>query len=368
LSENEEYDLRKSAEKIGELYPILVAKTGETIDGFHRENAKANWRREVRENIDSPEKVLEARLIANKFRRQVTAEEVRGWINDLAEIAMMEYGKEPGEISDWIAEETGYQRKTVRQYLNEKYLSSQHSQAGKIGANIINIIRYGEEVDVLAPILAEEIVRETAPTIDLDTSNGLHKASLALERKAKSKVKAKKTPEQIEAEKAEKKRRQQENAAKKREQQIQREQQLKEKARQEVTEETRQEIQKELLKDDDFLQKTSMEYHEKITREALKQTPEEKKQAWQRKQAEKYGDLIIDTYFKIRGWGVPMVLAMGREEWDKNRQYIEGIHNWTGWLLKLDPQKNNELPPPTTKTIDTKQIVEAEYQVLEVKK
>ena len=253
MSEKEEYDLRKSGEKVGELYTVLKSKTGEVIDGFHRKNAKANWREEIREDIDTPEKVLKARLIANKFRRQVTAEEVRGWINDLAEIAVNEYGVVPGEVSGWVAEETGYYEGTVRDYLDDKY---------KIKTSPKGVYSKEEVKPPLMPDIGKALEKafdKILPIIDLSSPNGLKKAAKALEREAKKKVKAQKTPEQIEIEKAEKKRRQQENAVKKREQQIQREQQLKEKARKEVTNEIKKEIKQELKQDEQFLREVARE-------------------------------------------------------------------------------------------------------------
>ena len=67
---SEEYDLSKSEKGIGQLYPILEAKDGEIIDGFHREKADKNWKRVRLEHIDTEEKKLLARLIANFHRRQ----------------------------------------------------------------------------------------------------------------------------------------------------------------------------------------------------------------------------------------------------------------------------------------------------------
>ena len=279
MSENEEYDLRKSAEKVGELYPILVAKTGETIDGFHRENAKASWRREVREDIDTPEKVLKARLIANLHRRTVPASETRGWINDLAEIAVNEHGVVPGEISGWVAEETGYDRDTVLPYLNSKFKDREHHPGELKG----HPTRQDGIISVPSDVL-REIAKTDKPIIDLSSPNGLQRAAKALEREAKKKVKAQKTPEQIEAEKTEEKRRQRENAAKKREQQLQREQQLKEKARKEVTNEIKQEIKQELKQDEQFLRevareikpplpKTSTEYEPIYEHEPISEAP-----------------------------------------------------------------------------------------------
>jgi hypothetical protein len=380
LSE-EEYDLRKSADKIGELYPVIMSKTGEVVDGFHRLNAKAGWRREVREDIDTPEKVLVARLISNKFRRQVTAEEVRGWINDLAEIALIEHGIEPGEISGWVAEETGYSPITVRQYLDEKYLESIKSKSGKEGAEkkdamssiapisdivsaVKNII---PEVDVSIPSDILKEVNANKEVVDLESANGLHKVAKALEREANRKVKAQKTIEQLETEKTEKKRKNQENAAKKREQKIDKEEKLKERARQQVTKEVVEKAKTELLDDSKFLKEASVKYSEKITRELLKQTPREKIIADQNTKADKLAELWEETYYKVRGWGIQMYLAMGRDKWLENLWYIEAINKWTGWMLTFDPSNKSTLDPPREiKPIDMKRIIDAEYQIKEV--
>jgi len=81
-----EYNLKKSEKGIGQLYPILEAKDGETIDGFHREKADKNWKRMKLEHIDTEEKKLVARLAANFHRRIVPYMEKKSWVNDLAKI------------------------------------------------------------------------------------------------------------------------------------------------------------------------------------------------------------------------------------------------------------------------------------------
>jgi len=358
MSENE-YDLRKSTEKIGELYPVIVSKSGEIVDGFHRINAKANWRREVRDDIDTPEKVLKARLISNKFRRQVTAEEVKGWINDLAEIAYTEHGIEPGEISGWVAEETGYKDETVRKYLDEKYLSSQHSQAGKKGAEVTHAPVSMQAVSVVS--VAEPLIREAEPTVDLESANGLKKAAKALEREANRKVKAQKTPDQLEAEKAEKLRKKQERDAKKKEAQAKKEKQLREKVRQEFTKEVKQEIKKEIKQDPVFKAEVVKEHREKILSE-ISHTPQTTQKA------KNYVERIESTFYKVRGWGVPMILSMGKEEWDKTLPYIQGIHDWTGFLLQIQPDSTEQPQPPTLNLdLDERRVIEAEYHVMEDK-
>ena len=122
---SEEYDLKKSEKKIGQLYPILKSKDGQVIDGFHREKADANWKTLVLPEIDNEEKLLLARLIANFHRRQVSREEKAEWINGLAEIYQKQglkiYSKVPSaaenEIRNKIAEVTGLTPQTIDDYL-----------------------------------------------------------------------------------------------------------------------------------------------------------------------------------------------------------------------------------------------------------
>jgi len=113
-----EYDLKQSEKGIGQLYPILVAKDGEIIDGFHRDKADKNWKRVKLDHIDTEEKKLQARLVANFHRRIVPYADKKQWINDLAEI----YQKQ-GEtsIANKIAEENGIRYDTVLTYLDGKF-------------------------------------------------------------------------------------------------------------------------------------------------------------------------------------------------------------------------------------------------------
>jgi ParB-like chromosome segregation protein Spo0J len=120
---SEEYDLKKSENKIGQLYPILKSKDGQIIDGFHRQKADPNWKSLVVPEIDSEEKLLLARLIANFHRRQITREEKEEWINGLAEI----YKKQglnvspKNEILAKIVAVTGLNQSTVQLFMKSKY-------------------------------------------------------------------------------------------------------------------------------------------------------------------------------------------------------------------------------------------------------
>lgn len=123
-----EYDLKKS-EKIGQLYPVLVDAEGNVIDGFHRIEADPNWRREKLPEIDTEEKLLVARCVANWHRRQISREEKEEWINDLARIykkqglsvSSLRGGVYINEIKEKIANVTGLDPDTVLKYLSDDF-------------------------------------------------------------------------------------------------------------------------------------------------------------------------------------------------------------------------------------------------------
>jgi len=123
-----EYDLKKSEKLIGQLYPILEAKDGSLIDGFHREETNKNWKRLRLEHIDTDEKKIAARIIANFHRRQVADIEKHMWFNELAGL-YQEQGlkvsvgsQHKNEIVEKITEVTGVSKQTAVKYLNSQYL------------------------------------------------------------------------------------------------------------------------------------------------------------------------------------------------------------------------------------------------------
>jgi hypothetical protein len=126
---SEEYDLKKSENKIGQLYPILKSKDGQIIDGFHRQKADPNWKTLVVPEIDTEEKLLAARLIANFHRRQVPREEKEEWINGLATIyksqglsaSKLIGGKFHNEIKEKLIEATGLTEQTINNYLADDF-------------------------------------------------------------------------------------------------------------------------------------------------------------------------------------------------------------------------------------------------------
>ena len=112
-------ELKASSKRVGRLYPILLDKHGNVIDGLHRFEADENWPKIVLENIETVKEKLIARLISNVCRRHVSAEEKSEILGRLGEVYFNE-GVEPGKIAYEIAEETGMSYRWVMKYLPDK--------------------------------------------------------------------------------------------------------------------------------------------------------------------------------------------------------------------------------------------------------
>jgi hypothetical protein len=113
-------ELRASGKRVGRLYPILLDRHGNIIDGLHRFEADENWPKIVLENIGTVKEKLIARLVGNVCRRHVSAEEKSALLERLGEVYFNE-GVEPGKIAYEIAEETGMSYRWVMNYLPDKY-------------------------------------------------------------------------------------------------------------------------------------------------------------------------------------------------------------------------------------------------------
>lgn len=120
-----EYDHKKSTKIVGQLYPVIVDQAGNVIDGLHRQEADPNWRTEVHPEIDSQEKFLIARCVANWHRRQVPKEEKEKWINGLARIYKKQ-GNPSARIVAKICDVTGLTRGVVYGYLASEFKDVHH--------------------------------------------------------------------------------------------------------------------------------------------------------------------------------------------------------------------------------------------------
>src|SRR5438093_10476474 len=113
--------------EIGQLIPVLLDARGRTIDGSHRKQRDNGWRTERLKHIDTQEKCLRARLLANDNRRVMEAEEVGEILNELADIYRKQ-GTKPGEIVKLVASKTGYSEATVDGYLRVEFKDRQHRE------------------------------------------------------------------------------------------------------------------------------------------------------------------------------------------------------------------------------------------------
>ncbi|MEM3628358.1 MAG: hypothetical protein QXE06_03205 [Candidatus Bathyarchaeia archaeon] len=78
--------MRFSSERVGRLYPVLLDRYGNVVDGLHRLEADPNRPKIRLDHIESDEQRLVARLIANVCRRNVPAGEKSRMLEELGEL------------------------------------------------------------------------------------------------------------------------------------------------------------------------------------------------------------------------------------------------------------------------------------------
>jgi hypothetical protein len=83
MTDDEEFDLAVSKEKVGALVPILKDKYGNTIDGIHRLKVDKEWPSITLEHIQDPVQLAVARLVANLHRRNIRDEEVQELLGEI---------------------------------------------------------------------------------------------------------------------------------------------------------------------------------------------------------------------------------------------------------------------------------------------
>jgi hypothetical protein len=119
--------LKVSSERAGRLYPVLLDKHGNVIDGLHRLSADEKWPKVTVEGVETEEQRLIARLVSNVCRRNVPAKEKREMLGRLGEIYLNE-GVKQGKIAYKIAEKTGMSYTWVMKYLPEKFKDGAQSE------------------------------------------------------------------------------------------------------------------------------------------------------------------------------------------------------------------------------------------------
>jgi len=115
-------NLKKSAEDIGQLYPVLVdADTGEVLDGKTRLKADPNWRREI-VKVEEPLKKLKIKCHANWHRKTINRQAI---LTEIAEQTGWK-GLEP------FAKFLDVTERTISSYLPEKYKIKHDSPHNKM--------------------------------------------------------------------------------------------------------------------------------------------------------------------------------------------------------------------------------------------
>ncbi len=116
------YDIKKSINEIGQLYPVLLDSTGAfVIDGSHRLQADPKWPVMKLDHINDKKDIMVARIISNICRREVSPYEKADMFNQLAEILLKKDNIPKKDITKKISKLTGVSYRTVSRYLSKKY-------------------------------------------------------------------------------------------------------------------------------------------------------------------------------------------------------------------------------------------------------
>jgi len=133
LSEEEfsNESLKKSMEKVGQLYEVIVAEDGEVLEGKHRKEVDPNWPTKTVSAKTKIDKIL-VRMHAH-HRRRVPKEETQALMLELArEVESSGIPKE--NISSELAKRTPYSEQYIRELLPSEYKKPEKVEAAKVGA------------------------------------------------------------------------------------------------------------------------------------------------------------------------------------------------------------------------------------------
>jgi len=133
-----------------------------------------------------------------------------------------------------------------------------------------------------------------------------------------------------------------------------------------VIEDLKEKAREEAKKDPTVRAEIVKEEREKLVYEIKKEYPSNRPRVY----GPRYYRNVVNTFYRIRGWGIPMVLSMGRESWNKTLPYVQGIHDWTDFLLMIDPETSVDKipdPPELQVSVDKRKIVEVDFQIVEDK-
>lgn len=128
-------DLKLSSERVGKLYPVLLDRNGNVIDGEHRLHADKNWPSVRLDHIESERDRLVARLVGNVCRREVASKEKSAMLRELGELYLKE-GVSLRKLARSMAGDIGMSYRWVMKYLPE-HLKSRPGLGGPSSLKII---------------------------------------------------------------------------------------------------------------------------------------------------------------------------------------------------------------------------------------
>ena len=114
------WNLKSSMGVVGKLYPVLIGKQGEIIDGIHRLKVDPNWPKIQVEEVDSEEKRLLARLISNVCRRDISPKEKTELLRMLGNLCLKQ-GLAHRRIARVLSEKTGMSYRWVMKYIPDAF-------------------------------------------------------------------------------------------------------------------------------------------------------------------------------------------------------------------------------------------------------
>lgn len=163
--------LRQSAKKHGNIYPVILAKNGSVIDGFHRLEANPNWQK-LKLPITDKAEITILRLLAN-WRRKLSKKEKTEMFDAIAQ--------ETGWTPKQIAEETGISYTTVKRYISDKY-KGEYVQTKTTSPNLNDSVQNKTQVTENETSL-DRFLNHILETIK-NNPGALEKNNLTLEQKS----------------------------------------------------------------------------------------------------------------------------------------------------------------------------------------
>lgn len=158
--------LEESYKKVGALYPVLVDKKGNIIDGKHRKKVDPNWKEEV-VNVENEKDRLLIEFAANITRREIPREEITRLLDNLAERTNWSNAR--------IATEIGRKRDFVLKHISQKYKDAAKVDAAKEGfdkADGIRQIPEKDEEEFIDEIKEKDSLEKEAFSAEIEKNNG----------------------------------------------------------------------------------------------------------------------------------------------------------------------------------------------------